>query len=230
MKKVILGIVIVVLIIFIALFLSTGGARTDVHLIDFEVSENGKTIILHVGVSSSAGYIRDMKQKSIDTSEYLTFYSTFGINSKMGAKDTFTLEIDKNIDEIYFFKGNNCYYKVLEKDKETGEWNRIKKEEINKYKDYKKVSTLHSDTALTTMLVRFDGNLYGKSFAIIDYIPNPNGAIGVIDKLIDSEYVPKYNGETNTKELLNAKVDSKGESAIVLNFNNNYVLYEKITE
>ena len=233
MKKVIIGIVAVTLIVFIALFLSTGGVRTDVVLRNYKVSEDGKTMTITVDVLSSAGYIRKMKQ----TDNYmepdlinLTFYSTFGINSKLGAKDTFTLELDSNVDEIYFDKGNKGYNKVLKKDKETGEWNIVKNVDSNRYEDYKKVSTLHSKTASTTMLVRYDGNLYGRSFSIIDYAPNPNGAIGVIDKLIDSEYVPKYNGETNTEELLNAKVDSKGETTLVLNYNNNYVLYEIIEE
>ena len=233
MKKVIIGIVAVTLIVFIALFLSTGGVRTDVVLRNYKVSEDGKTMTITVDVLSSAGYIRKMKQ----TDNYmepdlinLTFYSTFGINSKLGAKDTFTLELDSNVDEIYFNKGNKGYNKVLKKDKETGEWNIVKNVDSNRYEDYKKVSTLHSKTASTTMLVRYDGNLYGRSFSIIDYAPNPNGAIGVIDKLIDSEYVPKYNGETNTEELLNAKVDSKGETTLVLNYNNNYVLYEIIEE
>jgi len=233
MKKVIIGIVAVILIVFIALFLSTGGVRTDVVLRNYKVSEDGKTMTITVDVLSSAGYIRKMKQ----TDNYmepdlinLTFYSTFGINSKLGAKDTFTLELDSNVDEIYFDKGNKGYNKVLKKDKETGEWNIVKNVDLNKYEDYKKVSTLHSETASTTMLVRYDGNLYGRSFSIIDYAPNPDGAIGVIDKLIESEYVPKYNGETNTEELLNAKVDSKGEKTIVLNYDNNYVLYEIIEE
>jgi len=230
MKKVIISIIAIILIVFIGLFLSTGGARTDVNLRNYQVSEDGKTMTITVDLISSAGYIRDMKQKNDNHDYYLTFYSTFGINSKLGAKDTFTLELDSNVDEIYFFKGNKGYNKVLEKDKEVGEWNIVKNVDSNKYEDYKKVSTLHSETALTTMLVRYDGNLYGRSFAIIDYAPNPNGAIGVIDKLIDSEYVPKYNGETNTEELLNAKVDSMGETTLVLNYNNTYVLYEKIEE
>ena len=102
--------------------------------------------------------------------------------------------------------------------------------ELNKYADYKKVSTLHSDIALTTMLFRYEDILFGKSFSLIDYAPNPEGPIGKIDKLIDSEYVPKYNGETNTEELLNAEVDSIGQNSIVLKYNNTYGLYEKIEE
>ena len=40
--------------------------------------------------------------------------------------------------------------------------------------------------------------------------------------------MPKYNGETNTKEILNAQVDYANEDKIVLNYNNEYVLFEKI--
>ena len=57
---------------------------------------------------------------------YLTFYSTFGINSKLGAKDTFQIELDENMDEIYFYKGERGYVKVLEKDKETGAWQSVR--------------------------------------------------------------------------------------------------------
>ena len=46
---------------------------------------------------------------------YLTFYSTFGINSKLGAKDNFEITLDENVDEIYFYTGNKGYKKVLEK-------------------------------------------------------------------------------------------------------------------
>ena len=93
MKKVIICIVSVIIIIFVALFLSTGGARTDVHLRNYQVSEDGKTMIITVDLSSSAGYIRDMKQKNDNGDYYLTFYSTVGINSKLGAKDTFKKRI-----------------------------------------------------------------------------------------------------------------------------------------
>lgn len=98
----------------------------------------------------------------------------------------------------------------------------------HKYNEYDKTYMLYSDTVDVNKLVKYRGVLYGKSFAIIDYKPNPEGPIGVIDKLIDSEYIPKYNGETNAREILNAKVDSLGESTLVLYYNNNYVLFEKM--
>ena len=46
--------------------------------------------------------------------------------------------------------------------------------------------------------------------------------------LIESDYVPKVDGETNSKELLNAEVYPSGDNEIVLNYNNDYVAYEKV--
>ena len=97
-----------------------------------------------------------------------------------------------------------------------------------KYNEYDKTYILYSDTADTEKLVRYNGYLYAKSYAIIDFAQKPEGYIGVIDKLIDSEYIPKYNGETNSKEILNAKVVSLGENTIILHYDNNFVLFEKI--
>ena len=125
-KRNILIIIISVLLLgAIILFLSTGRARTDVFLSDFIVSDDNDTITLKVGVTSSAGYIRKMKNKNGGDNHYLTFYSTFGINSKLGSNDTFKLEVNKNATEIYFYNGNGGYKKVLEKDKMTGKWLRV---------------------------------------------------------------------------------------------------------
>jgi len=221
----------IVIVVIIALFISTGGARTDVFLHSFEVSEDGKVMTMNVDVSSSAGYIRKMKKTSGSMNPYLTFYSTFGINSKLGANDTYTIELDENMEEIYFYKGDRGYVKVLEKDKETGEWEIIRNiEGNNKFEDYKKVTSLKSDKVITTILVKYNGVLYGKSMSIIDYAPSQNEPIGIIDKLIDSQYVPKINGETNTGEILNAKVDYISDNDLVLNYNNNYVYFEKVDE
>ena len=55
---------------------------------------------------------------------YFTFYSTFGINSKHGAKDTFTIDIDNNVDKIYFYTGGKGYKKVLELN-DDGEWVKV---------------------------------------------------------------------------------------------------------
>ena len=124
-KTLIIVSIIVIAIVGVLLFLATGRARTDVYLKYFEVSADGKTMTLKIGVSSSAGYVRKMKRTSGSTNDYYTFYSTYGINSKIGAKDTFEIELDNNMDEIYFYTGNKGYKKVLVKNTITNEWQKI---------------------------------------------------------------------------------------------------------
>ena len=105
--------------------------------------------------------------------------------------------------------------------------NAISYESLSKYEDYNKITTLHSKTASTEILIKFNGILYGKSFSVIDYVGGSE-KIGTIDKLIDSVYVPKFDGETNSKEILGASVFEQNEKTIILNYSNNYVLFEKI--
>ena len=123
-KKIVIIIGTVVIAILGILFFATGRTRTDVYLKDYELSPDGKTMILKIGVSSSSGYIRKMKQTSGSMNYYLSFYSTFGINSKLGAQDTFEIKIDSNVDEIYFYTGNKGYKQVLQKT-ESGKWAKI---------------------------------------------------------------------------------------------------------
>lgn len=222
-KKIIISIVVVILVIIASWFLSTGSARTDVFLRDFSFDEKCNQMTIKVGVSSSAGYVRKMKQTSGSMNYYYTFYSTFGINSKLGAKDTFEIQLDNNVDEIFFYTGGKGYTKVLEKN-ENGEWVKVN----DKSGGYQLVSTLKKvQHASTEILVQFDGVLYGKSNAIIDYAGGTE-KIGVIDKVIDSNYVPKFDNETNREEIKNAEVYDKTDKSIVLLYNNEYVLFEKL--
>lgn len=103
----------------------------------------------------------------------------------------------------------------------------ISYESLDKYKEYDKITNLRSKTASTEILIRFNGILYGKSFSVIDYAGGSE-KIGTIDKLIDSKYVPKFDGETNNEEILGASVFGASEKTIVLYYNNTYVLFEKI--
>jgi len=141
-KKTLIISIIVVALIVIGLFIASGGSRTDVFLKDFELSQDGKIMTLKVGVSSSAGYIRKMKRTSGSMNYYFTFYSTFGINSRLGAKDTFIIDIDNNVDEIYFYTGGKGYKKVLELN-DDGEWVKVsyanKKIEVIKPENYNSV-------------------------------------------------------------------------------------------
>ena len=74
----------------------------------------------------------------------------------------------------------------------------------------------------------FDKTLYGKSYSLIDYIGNTK-SIGTIDKLISTEYIPILENQTNKEEILNAKVFDKTNNSIVIFYNNEYVLFEKIS-
>lgn len=96
-----------------------------------------------------------------------------------------------------------------------------------KYGEYEKVADFKEGKYTEEPLVKFNGTLYTKSNKIIDYIGGV-AQIGTIDQLIESDYVPKVDGETNSKELLNAEVYPSGDNEIVLNYNNDYVLYEKV--
>lgn len=225
-KKVIF-ISIIILVIAIVFILFSGGVRTDVYLKEFSINEKDNQMIIKVGVSSSTGYVRKMKQTSGSTNYYYTFYSTFGINSKLGAKDTFEIQLDNNVDEIYFYTGQKGYKKVLEKN-EQGEWTMT----YVQNDVYQHISSLaKNEYASTEILVKFDGVLYGKSNAIIDYAKElDTQKIGTINKLIDKELVPKLDNETNTEELLFAEVYNKTEDSIVLLYNNEYVLFGKISE
>ena len=61
-------------------------------------------------------------------SHYLNFYNTFGvINSNLGAKFEFTLELDEDDTEVYFNRTGGGYELVLQKNTETGEWERPNK-------------------------------------------------------------------------------------------------------
>jgi len=222
-KKIIISIVVVILVVIAGWFLSTGGARTDVFLRDFSFDEKCNQMTIKVGVSSSVGYVRKMKQTSGSMNGYYTFYSTFGINSRLGAEDTFEIQLDNNIDEIFFYTGGKGYTKVLEKN-EKGVWVKVN----DKSGGYQLVSTLKKvHHTSTEILVQFDGVLYGKSNAIIDYAGGTE-KIGVIDKVINSNYVPKFDNETNREEIRNAEVYDKTDKSIVLLYNNEYVLFEKL--
>lgn len=80
----------------------------------------------------------------------------------------------------------------------------------------------------TTKLVKFDGILYGKSNALIDYAGDLNKSIGKIDFLIGEEYMPELNGETNCKEIFNASVLEANGKSMVLNIDNVAILFESI--
>lgn len=124
-KLILISVIAVIVILTASYFIGTGFIeRTDVILTDYSVSEDGTQITLNASVSSSMGYIRGFKNNGGGVkSHYLTFYSTFGgLNSKLGAKNEFVLEVNEDDSEIYFNRAGGGYELVLQKNTETGEW------------------------------------------------------------------------------------------------------------
>lgn len=134
--------------------------------------------------------------------------------------DTFTIFLKEKDKELPYFAARiSDISKVQEDVKE-------KTEQVQ----YTKITdaNLQSDLASTDILVKYNGILYGKSYGIIDYAGDPNEYIGKIDKLIDKEYVPELDGETNTEEILNALVSEANEEIMVLYYNGEFVMFDKI--
>jgi len=116
-KKIAIIISIIVLTALGILILQTG-RRTDVYLKDFEVSRDGKTITLSVGTTSSTGYIRKMKKTDEGENYYLTFYSTFGINSKIKniidkTKEIKDFSCDSALEKFYEDDNYNYFFNCI---------------------------------------------------------------------------------------------------------------------
>jgi len=125
-KKKIGAIAILSLVIIIGLsFLSTGGKITSVMISDYSISEDGNVMTLKVGLASSMGYIRTLKAIEDGNKKYITFYSTFGLNSNIGAENEFEVELHPSCDEIYFLSGKGEYKLKLQKNSETNEWEEL---------------------------------------------------------------------------------------------------------
>ena len=129
--KILLVIGCFVLYFYITYFVGTGlSTNTYVYLADYTLSEDGTEIELHTAVSNSIGYLSSMLPIPSGNVQYVDFYNTFGgINSTLGAKDKFVIEIDENCKGIYFAREDG-YELVLYFDEETKQWIRpIKKTE-----------------------------------------------------------------------------------------------------
>lgn len=130
--------------------------------------------------------------------------------------------VDNSIEQQEWFKKNIVNSKYIKFEQGSHVTN-------ENYSSYKMVSTLSSDKADIKVLVKFDGILYAKSYRIIDYAGGTD-SVGTIDKLIPDIYVPELNGETNTSSILNALVFDVSANSLVLKYDNEYVLFVKISE
>ena len=99
--------------------------REDVFLADYIVPPEKNEMTIAVGVESSAGYIRTVKNVSEDPAVIqLKFYSAFGgVNGSMGEKHRFVIEVSAECREICFFH-HGKFERMLFLDETTGEWKR----------------------------------------------------------------------------------------------------------
>ena len=127
-KKLLIIISIVVIATMMILFIRTGFIkRTDVYLVDYFLSKDDSSITMDVGIASSMGYTRGYTIKQGGDNKYITFYSAFGgLNSKVGAKNKFQIELNLSCTEIYFYCGDGGYTLVLQKNEVTDEWIKAK--------------------------------------------------------------------------------------------------------
>ncbi len=123
-RKAVFGVLAAFVLLAGLWFVGTGFIKCgSVSMGNFTVSEDGRTLTFHAGVTTSMEYIRGFRAERVDNAQYLTFYNTFGgLNSKFGAKTEFTLPLEENDDAIYFDLTGGKTVLVLEKDAQTGEW------------------------------------------------------------------------------------------------------------
>lgn len=123
--KIILAVIVVLALVY---FVGTGfSTRSDVYLATFNVSPSGDEMTISVGVASSMGYTRAIKNTSDSPEEIkLKCYSAFGgLNSSIGAKSTFKVPISPETEQIYLYSFGE-YRQVLQKDAKTGEWQDVR--------------------------------------------------------------------------------------------------------
>ena len=128
-KKLVFVLLALVCIVAIWMIGSGFAATTSVYITDdFVVSEDGSAITFTVGIGSSMGYVRGYKDEGGGVKpHYLKFYSAWGgLNSSIGAKNKYTLELSPDDTEIYVYHGDGGYDLALEKDSVSGEWHKVR--------------------------------------------------------------------------------------------------------
>lgn len=123
-KRILLFAVIALILLVVFYVIGTGFTKnTGVVLIDHALSEDGSQMTLTVGIPTSIGYVRGFRDNGGGLKpHYLDFYNTFGgINSPLGAKSQFVLELSDDDTEIWFNRPGGGYALVLEKNAD-GQW------------------------------------------------------------------------------------------------------------
>lgn len=126
MKKSMLALAVLVLFTGVMAFILPGfEKRTDVCLQDFSISRDGCVITVKTALSGSMGFIRDIETERTGHEIHCSFYCAFGgLNSSIGAKNTFEIKLDDSAEKIYFDRGTEPDLLVLERDAAANVWMR----------------------------------------------------------------------------------------------------------
>lgn len=129
LKRLLAGVVALVLAVLVWIGFSGLLHRGDVYLAEYAVLDSewpgGDLLTIRVGVAGSMGYIRAVQDVSEQPEALvLRFYSAFGgFNSRLGARNAFVLPLAEDCSQIWL-EGYREPRLVLEKDAETGLWSR----------------------------------------------------------------------------------------------------------
>ena len=128
--KIILITISIIIAFIIVLFIATGFTKNpNVEIINYSLNEGSNELNFTIGIPYSIGCTRGYKNNGgTGNAQYLNFYNTFGvINASWGAKYEYVLHLNEDDTKIYFNRTNGEYELVLQKNEETGNWERPRK-------------------------------------------------------------------------------------------------------
>ena len=128
MKKKVMSGIVAVLVLCSVYFIGSGFRKNgSVYMEGYSVSGDGREITLDIDTAASVGYIRKMAVSQQQGGKlYIDCYAAFGgINGRIGAKSSFTVPLDEDTTIIGIYRNKNAYQEVLHKD-EDGIWRRTK--------------------------------------------------------------------------------------------------------
>lgn len=126
MKKRMIFVLVALMIVNLIYLIGSGfRVREDVCLIDYIVPPYQDEMTIVVGVASSAGYTRAVKNVSDNPEKMqLQFYSAYGgINGSIGEQHRFVIDVPPECKEIYFAR-HGTFELMLYRDEKSGAWNR----------------------------------------------------------------------------------------------------------
>lgn len=124
-KRILISLIVIITIVIIGFVLVNFIKRTDVFLGEYTVTNDGTQISMDVGVASSMGYLGRYSTKQVENRLYVTFYSALRGHNTFAGGNLITIDLPQGCDEIYFNRSGGEYELMIQKNNETGEWERV---------------------------------------------------------------------------------------------------------